>query len=619
MKILSAVIPLSIKADNHAHLIQWLSSQDHTSIDVIVVLDQDHALVEQQNEIRNILANFSIKVLSGNFGSPGLARNAGLEASETKWITFWDADDLPLIGNFLQMVEEAHEAGLDVCLGDYIFRDLNSGATKYRKITNSATSSNLPILIGKDPGIWRFGFRRRILQKNFCSLRMAEDQIFLMENGILNREIYLGRKFVYCYFYGGAKQATSNRSLIGELKQAISITSDHLLLSDSKKECKFETMLLARQSLTSIKRGSLGLKLWSIHKLIRIHRQLNKENQHNLLLNLRSLFLNKGTHKKNSYVPLTGGLGNQLFQYAYALNKAQNSEWTLVSNIGAPRVNIFGTPELFSFNISMPVSELSSLTSNWLVKKSSGYMLRVGVIPKNFEKLYLVRIVTQFAWKSILTLSLRENISPLAAHGVGHFEPVYKRRSNFDYGYFQSNKWADSVVDELRQLSLAETSSSVSSYEELARVEKPLVVHVRLGDYKLETNFGFPGVSYYSRAIDYAWATGKFRSIWIFSDEKESAIKFLPTEHKDHYRLIDDEYLSSAEVLELMRLGQGYVIANSTFSWWGAYLSKSINPLVIAPSPWFSKVESPKDLIPDSWMTIETIPGEQSFENFEGM
>jgi hypothetical protein len=67
-----------------------------------------------------------------------------------------------------------------------------------------------------------------------------------------------------------------------------------------------------------------------------------------------------------------------------------------------------------------------------------------------------------------------------------------------------------------------------------------------------------------------------------------------------------------------MRLGEGYVIANSTFSWWGAYLSRSSNPLIIAPRPWFSKVESPRDLIPDSWLTIETIQSENRFKDFEG-
>ena len=619
MKTLSAVIPLSIKADNHKHLIEWLNSQDHTLIDVIVVLDEAGASVEKQNEIKNAVKHFEIKVLSGNFGSPGLARNAGMKVSETQWIAFWDADDLPLIGSFLQMVQEANQVGLDVCLGDYIFRDLISGRTEYRQIPKSAKSNDLPILIGRDLGIWRFGFRKDLLKKNFTSLRMAEDQVFLMENNIFSREIYLGHTFVYCYFYGGAKQSTSNNNLIGDLREAISVTSNQLLFSHSFKESQFVSMLLARQSMTSLKRGSLQLKFWALRELFRIYFQLDGKSKTNLTLAFRSLIFKKSIPKTNSYVPLTGGLGNQLFQLAYALHKAQNCECTLVSNIGAPRSNHLGAPELLSFSLPLSLSEFSPVASNWLVRKSSGYKLRVGVSPKNFERLPLVQSVTQSLWSSILTLSLREKITPMSAVGVGYFESETRVVSNFDYGYFQSYRWADSVVDKLRQLSLAETSVAVSRYLKLSIKEQPLIVHVRLGDYRLESGFGFPGVSYYSKAINDAWATGNFRSIWVFSDEIASAQEFLPMEYKDRYRFVGDENLSSAEVLEIMRLGHGYVIANSTFSWWGAYLSKSIEPLVIAPSPWFSKVESPEALIPDTWMTIETIPSEQSFKNFEGI
>lgn len=619
MKTLSAIIPLSIKADNHKNLIKWLDSQDHTLIDVIVVLDEADTIVEKQNEIKHALKHFEIRVLSGNFGSPGLARNAGMAVSEAHWIAFWDADDLPLIGSFFQMVQEANQAGSDVCLGGYIFRDLNSGATEYRQIACSSNSDDLPILVGKDPGIWRFGFRKDAIQKTFTSLRMAEDQIFLLENNIFNREIFVGNTFVYCYFYGGVKQSTSDNSLFIDLRKAISLSSKHLVASHSVKQSQFASMLIARQSMTSLKRGSLKLKFWALRELCRIYLKLHGASLANFRRALQSLILEKSVRKANSYVPLTGGLGNQLFQLAYALKKARNSQCTLVSNIGAPRLNHFGTPELLSFRLPLPISEFSPLASNWLVRKSSGYKLRVGVNPKNHERLPLVQSVTQFLWRIILAVSLREKVIPMSATGVGYFESGAGAVSNFDYGYFQSHKWADAVIEKLRQLSLAETSVAVSKYLKLSITEKPLIVHVRLGDYRLESSFGFPGVSYYSKAIGDAWGTGNFRSIWIFSDEVHSAIKLLPIEHKAHYRLIDDVDLSSAEVLEIMRLGQGYVIANSTFSWWGAYLSKAVNPLVIAPSPWFSKIESPKDLIPDSWTTIEAIPGEQSFHNFQGM
>jgi len=50
-----------------------------------------------------------------------------------------------------------------------------------------------------------------------------------------------------------------------------------------------------------------------------------------------------------------------------------------------------------------------------------------------------------------------------------------------------------------------------------------------------------------------------------------------------------------------MRFGKGYIIANSTFSWWGARLSYEEEPDVIVPKPWFAQAEVPIDLIPSNW------------------
>jgi glycosyltransferase involved in cell wall biosynthesis len=617
MTIFSAIIPVSIKANNHQNLIQWLSTQDYTKVEVIVVLDATDVSSELKTETRNSFLPFAIKILSDNFGSPGFARNAGLTVSESEWITFWDADDLPLIGNFQQMVQEANQNGFNVCAGDYILRNLKSGATKFRKLPQSEYMDALPTLLGNDPGIWRFAFRKEVLKRKFTPIRMAEDQIFLMENNVLDQEIYLGHKFVYCYFYGGKRQSTSNKNLIQDLRTAITISTNYLSTHYASPQSQFASVLLARQLLTATKRGSLKLKFWALLQALKNLVQVNLGLKSFFRGSFEKPFLRNGSSCKHVYVPLTGGLGNQLFQLAYALNKSKDSIGTLISNLGAPRLNHIGAPELLSYQIFLEVDELKRLSSNWLVRKSSGYMLRAGVSPTSFDELPVVRHGAQFLWKCVLRASWGKKITPLAAVGVGFFESNSTNPSNFDYGYFQSYKWPDLVKSELQSLKLSETSIALLRYTILASKERPLIVHVRLGDYRNESNFGFPGLSYYSKAISLAWDTGNFRSIWVFSDEIDTAREVLPPELMNYYRLIEDTNLSSAEVLEIMRLGEGYVIANSTFSWWGAYLSKSNNPLVIAPKPWFSKVESPKDLIPETWITIETVQSENNFMNFE--
>ena len=54
-----------------------------------------------------------------------------------------------------------------------------------------------------------------------------------------------------------------------------------------------------------------------------------------------------------------------------------------------------------------------------------------------------------------------------------------------------------------------------------------------------------------------------------------------------------------------MRLGRGYVIANSTFSWWAAYLSLNPGVEVVVPSPWFMGMEDPGELIPPNWKQLD--------------
>ena len=134
-----------------------------------------------------------------------------------------------------------------------------------------------------------------------------------------------------------------------------------------------------------------------------------------------------------------------------------------------------------------------------------------------------------------------------------------------------------------------------------ASAEKPIIVHVRLGDYLNEKDFGVLSEEYYQSSIRDLWASGEYGAIWAFSDEPERAGSFLPQELSSQIFWVPQEGLSSVQVLQLLRLGHAYVIGNSTFSWWGAFLSYKENPVVISPEPWFLNLPEPNNLIPPDW------------------
>jgi len=94
-------------------------------------------------------------------------------------------------------------------------------------------------------------------------------------------------------------------------------------------------------------------------------------------------------------------------------------------------------------------------------------------------------------------------------------------------------------------------------------------------------------------------------TIWVFSDEENEARRILNWLPSARVKFISDVDGESAASLMAMRLGCAYVIANSTFSWWGAFLSECEEPLVVAPKPWFLGQHEPSFLIPQNWIRIE--------------
>jgi hypothetical protein len=153
-------------------------------------------------------------------------------------------------------------------------------------------------------------------------------------------------------------------------------------------------------------------------------------------------------------------------------------------------------------------------------------------------------------------------------------------------------------------LELREPSRSFQEWEQRALSEKPLVIHVRRGDYSKTPNLGMLARDYYQHAISAAKArSGKTNpEFWIFSDDPEFA-QALAMELEIEALVISKAMkLRPAEEMVLMTLGSGHVIANSSFSWWSASMS-STSKFVIYPEKWFRGMDAPKDLAPPTWIS----------------
>jgi hypothetical protein len=177
-------------------------------------------------------------------------------------------------------------------------------------------------------------------------------------------------------------------------------------------------------------------------------------------------------------------------------------------------------------------------------------------------------------------------------------------------GYWQSAKYFEDVADQIRQdLSFkAEPDDINRKFSQQITGVTAVSLHVRRGDYVSDASANqFHGTSplvYYNAAVDHIASKIKDPHFFVFSDDpawcKENLKTDYPTTYIEH-----NTGAKSFEDMRLMSQCQHHIIANSSFSWWGAWLNPSKDKIVIAPKKWFNdKDVDTSDLIPAEWTRL---------------
>jgi len=319
--------------------------------------------------------------------------------------------------------------------------------------------------------------------------------------------------------------------------------------------------------------------------------------------------MSKYAHGKSGaqYVYLMGGLGNQLFQISAGLYQAHihNRELFIDETFGNFRKNAVLKPDFQSFVNS------ESLSGTFVDNKIAGIGRLIGLLTRlslvettSLRRSFLLSLL-KFSLSLILSVSRRQRIHVWSSTDIGYERIPTHRCSQFLVGYFQTYRFASEpfVLNQLNSLTIGGTE--LEEFAKLAILERPLVVHIRLGDYLQESKFGTLGADYYSRALAELFDVKKHQKIWVFSDEIEKAKLLIEQKYLGFVRWFPDIEEPAAVTLEKMRLGHAYILANSSFSWWGAFLSKIPNAPTIAPTPWFTGLPEPMDLVPTNWKRLE--------------
>jgi hypothetical protein len=135
------------------------------------------------------------------------------------------------------------------------------------------------------------------------------------------------------------------------------------------------------------------------------------------------------------------------------------------------------------------------------------------------------------------------------------------------------------------------------------------VLQIRLGDYLLNPKFGLLDANYFERTLELAENSKKLGALWLFSDDERLARELMGQHSRRNFKVVAPKGSLDIDVLCAMTLGKRFIISNSTFGWWGAFLSENTahKDSVYFPQPWFRNIPSPANLSPPNWNACPTI------------
>jgi hypothetical protein len=288
-----------------------------------------------------------------------------------------------------------------------------------------------------------------------------------------------------------------------------------------------------------------------------------------------------------------GGLGNQMFQYVAGRSIALSRSDSLMLDTSA-----FGGQG----KINRTARNLDLLD------------FRVSVVPENPMEILQLRY--KYGIASKIASYLSKKVMNKYFYGW-HPELYYLHNIKYLDGYFQSKNYAEKIKDYIRNdfRLKVELESEIVDFIKLLQNEDFVAVHVRRGDYfnnpKVKKWHGICGPKYFENGISLIKKHFPDSKLALFSDDINWSRNNIPSLENafsiSELCLKKNINLRASQELVLMSKCKHFIISNSTFSWWGQYLSKSMDKFIVAPKVWNLNPRA-KDvsLMCPSWNMIDT-------------
>lgn len=287
-------------------------------------------------------------------------------------------------------------------------------------------------------------------------------------------------------------------------------------------------------------------------------------------------------------IRLVGRLGNQMFIYAFAKAVEYYSKEKVYFDLSFLETHPRDTFELENiFDIKLNIASTEDI--NKICKRSPFYKI-------NFIKNH----------KKIFHILLWDNITREKEYN--RFQPklLTKKGDVYYDGYFQSEKYFEKIKDEIKKefkFKHVTNESLLQKREKIEQLECPIFINVRRGDYVTLANNNVVNWlcdnSYYAKATKLMKEKFPNCTFIAISDEPEWLKNNLKIDYP--YEILSSE-TPYMDIFLLQACKHG-ICANSSYSWWGAWLIDNPDKVIIAPDPW---VEPDRivDIIPDNWIKI---------------
>ena len=268
--VLSAIVPIQPSLKDCKNVESWLSKPGAEAVTFILVLDRPTP------EIRILIDSFLVEfpnidlvIVSGDFGGPGKARNAGLPFVKSEFLMFWDSDDSPRIETILANLPNQSLNGGVLSIGGFCLKE-------EFKPDREFVPSNL-LEVACNPGLWRVIISSDLVGDiKFEDLNLAEDQIFFIQICLNAQSIELIPEVFYEYKYGLSGQLTSTNNF-EDLSIAISKISKIIYKKRKSDKVIFPLDIFLKQIISLILNGNSYMKFYAIIRYFKIFALLPKK------------------------------------------------------------------------------------------------------------------------------------------------------------------------------------------------------------------------------------------------------------------------------------------------------------------------------------------------------